>query len=256
MIWLIGGTIEARIAAEKLAQAGHKVLVTTSSEHGKDMFGEPKENLEIISGKLDADAMLDLLKQRNIELIVDASHPFAEETTKNALDASKKAGIKYIRFERPKSSLPEHDLIHRVSSYKEAAELAANFGPVIFLTTGIKNLEVFVEAAKKQNAKVVARVFSLPDSINHCLKAGLTPNDIVAVKGSFSQAFNEACFKEYKATVLVTKESGDYGGVKSKVDAAIALGIPVVIIERPAKPAGINNIEKLVEKIEKEVRGN
>ncbi|MBR6267087.1 MAG: precorrin-6A/cobalt-precorrin-6A reductase, partial [Selenomonadaceae bacterium] len=66
-----------------------------------------------------------------------------------------------------------------------------------------------------------------------CEKLGFTPKQIIAMQGPFSQTLNEAMFKQYDAQVIVTKNSGTIGGADTKFAAAEALGLPIVLIDRP-----------------------
>ena len=62
---------------------------------------------------------------------------------------------------------------------------------------------------------------------------GLTPKNIIALQGPFSTELNIALYKQYRADVIVTKNSGEIGGTDTKLEAAMALGLPVVMVDRP-----------------------
>ena len=64
-------------------------------------------------------------------------------------------------------------------------------------------------------------------------RLGLSPKQIVAMQGPFSQALNREMFRQYRADVIVTKNSGAIGGTDTKIAAAVELGLPVVVIDRP-----------------------
>ena len=104
---------------------------------------------------------------------------------------------------------------------------------MIFCAIGNKNIEIFLKVAWEKGKKIVARILPDVKAIEKCLNLGLRPKEIVAMQGPFSEELNRAMLKEYNASVLVTKESGAVGGLETKVNAALSLNIPVVIIERP-----------------------
>ena len=61
----------------------------------------------------------------------------------------------------------------------------------------------------------------------------MTPKEIVALQGPFSEELNIALYRQYGAEVVVTKNSGEIGGTDTKLTAARKLGLPVVMIDRP-----------------------
>lgn len=233
MILVLGGTREGREIAAALAGENHEVIITVVSGYGAEMI-PAGSRIEVLVGRLDADELKGLISGRDISLIVDATHPYASVITETAWNTAKLSGIPYIRYERP-AALIDHggSLLHRVESYQKAAELAVSLGDTIFLTIGSKNLAPFIKMARENARRVVARVLPDPQVLTECLAAGLGSPNIVAVQGPFSYEMNLAMFSEYKAGVLVTKDSGHTGGTDTKVKAAAQLGIPVIVIERP-----------------------
>jgi precorrin-6A/cobalt-precorrin-6A reductase len=62
---------------------------------------------------------------------------------------------------------------------------------------------------------------------------GFASRDIVAAQGPFSAEFNRAMFEEYQVRMVVTKDSGETGGVGAKLEAAMCLGIKLVLVQKP-----------------------
>lgn len=252
MILVMAGTTEGRELACRLAERGHRVLATVVSSYGSHLF-PPDISLEVLVQRLSLTQIKQLIDEKNIELIIDATHPYATEITKNAWQASQDKEVSFIRFERSREQKRDFNCnFYFAGSYKEAAEIASGFEGTIFLTIGSKNLEPFIDAGKKKEIRIVARVLPEPEVIRKCLELNLKPRDIIAMQGPFSEEMNAAMFKEYKAAVVVTKESGETGGFSAKVKAAGALGIPVVVIERP-EYSGIpttSNIDEIFKKAE------
>jgi len=253
MILILGGTREGREIASSLAARGFGVLVTVVSGYGAEMI-PPDVSVEVLVLELDTCKLEQIIDDRNIRLIIDATHPYARVITGIAFKSAGNKGIPFIRYERPPALTETGSKICPVKTYEEAAELAVSLGDTVFLTIGSKNLRSFIEAGRKADKRVVARV--LPDQkvMAQCRELGLPRHDIIALQGPFSMETNLAMFREYKAGVLVTKDSGRTGGTDTKLAAAVALGIPVVIITRPdyqgiPTTADIQEIFRQVEEI-------
>jgi len=229
VILLLGGTREGREIAGLLAQEGYPLIVSVANRYGRELL---PANIACREGRLNQEQLDAFLREKQIRLLIDATHPFAAEVSQNAVCACQTCGVQYLRFERESTPLPDSPLIHPVDDFVQAARLALGLGKRIFLTIGSKNLAVFVEEAKQRQALVFARVLPLPAVIAACSHL-LPPAQIIALQGPYSRAFNQALFHEYRAEVVVAKESGAEGGTPAKIEAAQALGLPLVIIKRP-----------------------
>ncbi len=232
VVWVLGGTTEGREVVAALSASGFRVLATAVTGYGCDLLGQAGA-AELRAGAMDQQGMEEFIGREGVCAVIDATHPYAEEVSRNARNACQRSGIQYLCFERGSSPLGQNPLVRRAKGYEEAARLAADLGEVIFLTTGSKTLRTFVEAARAKGRRVVARVLPQPGVVDHCIGLGLTPRDIVAMQGPFSRELNRALFQEYGASVVVTKDSGEAGGVSAKVGAALDLNLPVVVIDRP-----------------------
>jgi precorrin-6x reductase len=90
-----------------------------------------------------------------------------------------------------------------------------------------------------------ARVLNHPDSVSACHDAGLSDSEILCADGPFTVEENINHLESFG--VLVTKDSGEAGGVDTKLEAARQCGCEVVVIERPSRPVpGYASIEALV----------
>ncbi|MFA7467744.1 MAG: precorrin-6A reductase [Desulfotomaculaceae bacterium] len=247
MILLLAGTADGREIAVRLGGAGHRFIACAATEYGGRLLANSNAE-EIIYGRLNAEELAELICNRNVQLVIDATHPYAEAATVNADQACAVTAAKYIRFQRPALVMPESPLIHPVRGYREAADRAVELAEqCIFLTTGVKTLSTFVTAARTAGKKVIARVMPDLEGLRQCLELGIKPGDIVAMQGPFSADLNKQLIIHYRADVLVTKESGTIGGTNAKLEAALALAIPVVLVTRPPVPEGaVDNIEELL----------
>lgn len=246
MILVLGGTKEANELIKILNAQGYEVLVTTVSSYGGELAKESGAQ-EILVGKLDAQALANLIESRKIKVVLDATHPYASQVTFMAKETCERLGVTFLRHTRPMpSEIIKEDNFHWVNSYQEAANLAFKLGDVVLSTIGSNNVACF-QTAKGENQRLVVRI--LPDiaSIKQCREAGCLPKDIIAMQGPFSKEMNKIILKEYGIQVMVTKDTGATGGLDEKIAAARELQIPVVIIRRPLEPIKIYSHEEILE---------
>jgi precorrin-3B C17-methyltransferase len=139
--------------------------------------------------------------------------------------------IPYLRYERPASGSAQAGIQCR--DMEAAAAEAIRRGKRIFLATGTKDLPVFLKHSCAPERQWFARVAPDPDSLGRALSLGVPRGNLCAMQGPFSREFNEALWRSWGIDCVVTKESGEAGGFMAKADAAQALGIPLVVVQRP-----------------------
>ena len=231
MIFVAAGTQDGRELAGFLLEKGQRVTASVVSRYGEELLSR-YPGICINDRPLDEAALADYCRAHGIAVFVDASHPYAANISANAMNACRACGIPYIRYERQSAPLA-YTKAHYVADYEEAAKVAASLGKHIFLTTGSHNLKAFTEAPALQDCVLTARVLPDPKVVEECTALGLRPSQIVALQGPFSEALNEELYKKYEADVVVTKNGGTVGGADTKFAAAMKLGLPLVIVERP-----------------------
>ena len=226
MIWVVGGTSNAKEICEHLASEAHRVLVSVTTDYGRQLSEFP--GIEVVQGKLSREEMEHLIQTRGVRLVVDASHPFAAEVSTNAMLASKNTAVPYLRFERANTRFANATY---VNGYEQAVAYLAEKPGNILLTTGSKFVAKFIPLGAE---RLFARVLSTSDSVALCEQAGLKPVNVIAMCGVGSVALNMALLKEFDIQFLVTKESGVEGGLQEKIEAAKQVNTEVIIIQRPA----------------------
>jgi precorrin-6A/cobalt-precorrin-6A reductase len=232
-----------------LTAAGWPVLVSVATPYGATLAREGFAG-PVVVGRRDAAALAVLIGEQGVRLVVDATHPFATEAHRNARQAAAKCGVPYLRYARPQAPLPADPRVIACADFTTAAQEAVARGPVLFLTTGSKTLPLFLPVARAAGCRVVARVLPEPAVIAACREAGLSPRDIVALQGPLPVELNAALFHAFGATVVVTKESGAVGGQDAKMEAALNLGIPVVVVRRPPEPPeAVFTAEELLKRV-------
>ena len=227
-ILLLGGTSETGPLASALLARGLRVLVSTATDAPLAL----PEGIQRRWGRLDGTGLVDLCCQEGITALVDAGHPFATELHGAIREAATRTGLPLLRFSRPRLA-PEDGGIHWGEDHGEAARVAFGFGRPVLLTTGSRNLEVYLRAAREKGIPVFARVLEHSESLKSCREAGLAEACVIAGRGPFDLETNRAHLRQARAGVLVSKESGEAGGLGAKLEACRQEGVELVLIRRP-----------------------
>lgn len=235
MIWIIGGTSEARGLVSRLKDSDNYIM-TIATEAGLEFLNTDK----VYVGRLNLEEMIQFVKEKSIEVIVDLSHPYATIVSDNAKKVSKQLKIKYIRYTREKSHYTDNVIY--LNSYDECYEYLSDIKGTVFFTTGSKNVGDF-EKVRGDN-RFIYRVLPVIDSINICNENYVHMRDIVAILGPFTVMVNKAMLSEYKAKYCVMKDSGKNGGTVEKIQACKELGVVPVIIGRD-KEEGISDLDEI-----------
>ena len=96
---------------------------------------------------------------------------------------------------------------------------------------------------RKSGRNVLVRMLPTVQSIKQAERAGLSPREIVATWGAGDADFNAALCRERNVKCMVSRESGSHGRIAEKAEAARKLGIPLVLIARPAEPEGVTKVD-------------
>ena len=240
MIWIIGGTVEARQLAFRL-HGKREFIITVATESGAELL----HDVQAVVGRMGQEEMVDFIRQKAIDTIIDMSHPYATEVTKNAKSASKETGAEYIRFSRKNSHMEDCILF---KSVEECANWLDGLKVSVFFTTGIKNIKDF-ERVRGSN-RFIYRVLPTVFSIQECVDRGVGMEDIIAILGPVSEEINYCMFRDYKADYVVMKDSGTEGGTMEKINACRRLCITPVVILRQDGESGIEDMEDLISLLE------
>ena len=223
-VLLLGGTAEARALAAEL----HPDTSVISSLAGR----VPDPALPVgevrIGGFGGVDGLARWLGDAHVDAVVDATHPFAARITANAATACALAGLPHVVLARP--AWPVGDAIV-VDSDASAADVVARNGCArVFLTTGRSGSAAFAGV----DAWFLIRAVTAPAD------AELPPrHELLLSRGPYHYDDERKLLLQYRIDALVTKNSGG-DMTRAKVVAAEDLGIPVVMVDRPALPGGID----------------
>lgn len=253
---IFGGTSEGRMLSECLCRNKIAHTLCVATDYGEEVL-EPSEYAHVLQGRLDTQQMADLIQSEQCLVVVDATHPYAVEVSKNIRKACEMTKMKYLRFLRAEEAVIDvkNDVI--VSSAAEAAAYLDGQEGAIFLTTGSKELPAFT-AGVHETERLFVRVLPSVQVVASCRELGLEGKQICAMQGPFSEEMNRALLQQTKASWLVTKDTGITGGFPEKVRAARSLGVRLVIIRRPEE-SGLNYesvLQALEPVLKQKIEGN
>jgi len=257
VILVLAGTSESREIVADLQNNGWELLVSVVTEYGVELIAEP--GLEVLQGSLDRKSLLELIAARQIDIIIDATHPFAAEISRLAIQAAAETEAVYLRFERENidfSRFAGREGIYPVKGYQEAACQSAKLADIwerILLTIGSQRLEYFIEEIENWQKRLVVRFLPVRRFFRDLERQGFSPRNLIGMQGPCSREMNRAILMDYEISVLVTKASGSSGGLPAKIEAAREINIPVVLIERPEidYPRVFHDCQKLMEEVSK-----
>jgi precorrin-6x reductase len=230
-VWLFSGTSDGNALARELVDRQNPVVVSTASDYGGELARADCPGATVWAGRQGVEARRRALRDSQARVIVDATHPFAQQISEQLMGLSRELKIPYLRFERP-SAIDTKDAL-LCDSATEAAERAIATGTRIFLATGSKDLATFLQAPGADRREWFVRITPEPALIRRALDLGVPRDHILAMQGPFSQGFNTALWRDQHIDCVVTKDSGEAGGFPAKARAAATLGIPLWVIRRP-----------------------
>ncbi len=260
-ILIFSGTSEGRVLAGKLAERGFFVTVCVATDYGQEVMGQEQKNpfVQVRIGRMDVMQMEQLIGSKPWYAVVDATHPFAEEVTKNIRKAcanQKKHMLRLLRKEEvgqedskeTECSERDHpetechtienlqkevqDKVVYVNSTAEAVSYLNQTTGRIFLTTGSKELEEYIKGIR-DNSRLYVRILPIGAEVDRCRRLGLKGRQIICMQGPFREELNAAMLCQIGASFLVTKETSNAGGFLEKLKAAEQTGAQAVIIRRP-----------------------
>nr|WP_245572400.1 cobalt-precorrin-6A reductase [Actinokineospora enzanensis] len=231
---VLGGTAEARALAATLHELPEVTVVSSLAGRVRDPrlpVGEVR-----VGGFGGPERLAEWLSDNGVTAVVDATHPFAERISAAAAAATRAADVPLIMLRRP--GWPSRPGWHWVDDLHNARAVAESLGERVFLTTGRQGLPAFADSSHWY----LIRCVDQPDSP---LPARA---EVLLDRGPYTVDGELALLREHRIDVLVTKDSGGPLTV-AKLDAAERLGVPVVVVRRPATPDldAVDTVEAVLE---------
>jgi precorrin-6A/cobalt-precorrin-6A reductase len=221
-ILILGGTNEAFQLAERMAELAGLDFI--SSLAGRTREPRLPKGQVRTGGFGGAEGLARYLRAERITHLVNATHPFAAQISANAVTAAEAADIPLLRLLRPAWMERRDDRWVLARHAAEAAELCRREGGRIFLTLGSGELDAFAEI---HNAHFLVRMVDAPERLP------LRDCRVITARGPFSLQDELRLLAEHHIDLIVAKNSGGEA-TYAKIEAARRMGLPVVMIERPA----------------------
>lgn len=221
-ILILGGTQEGFELAEQLAEmAGVEII---SSLAGRTREPRTPKGQVRTGGFGGADGLARYLREERITHLINATHPFAENISANAIAATEAAGVPLMRLLRPAWNARHDDRWVTARHAAEAAELCRREGGRVFLTLGSGEIDAF---AGIHNAHFLVRMVDAPEELP------LRDYRTIVARGPFSLQDELRLLAEHHIGLIVAKNSGGEA-TYAKIEAARRMGLSVIMIERPA----------------------
>lgn len=225
---ILGGTTEARELAATVGERFAGRLETVTSWAGRtgrapDVAGESR-----VGGFGGTVGLVDYIKAEGIDMLVDATHPFAEAISDHAYDAAVIADIPRLGLIRPPWRLPAGRRWVEVEDLAAAADAIGRFARRAFLTTGRQTLGAFADMA---DAWFLVRLIDPPAE-----PLALAAYEVTTGRPPFSAEHETELMRAHRIDTLVSKSSG--GALPGKIVAALSLDLPIVLVAPPPPPPG------------------
>ena len=230
-VLILGGTSEAAALARALA--GDARFCATLSLAGRTRAPAAPPIPHRVGGFGGIAGLADYLRAERIDALIDATHPFAAQMSRHAVAAATQTGTRLLVIARPRWQPVPGDRWITVATMPAAADALGHTARRVFLTIGRQDLAPFVAAPWHC---YLIRSVEPPDPV------ALPPRaEVIAARGPFAEADERRLLAQRRIDVMVTKNSGG-SATAGKLAAARALGLPVVMVERPAAPPAGNTV--------------
>lgn len=173
-----------------------------------------------------AQGLADYLRENRISHVIDATHPFAAQMSRNAVEACHKTQTPLAALIRPEWRAQPGDDWRHVPDITAAVSALSGESQRVFLAVGRMHLEDFAPQSQHQ---YLLRLVDEPDGLP------LQNAEVVVARGPFIESDDRALMQRHNIELVVSKNAGGTGA-RAKLDAARALGLPVLMIDRPALP--------------------
>lgn len=229
-VLVFAGTTEGRELAELLADSNIKCSVCVATDYALELMNDKR--FDVNCGRLTEEEMEVFMRDGKFDVVVDATHPYAQIVSQNVRQAADKESISLIRLRRSTESA-EEGFVSFKTHEECSAWLSLQTGNIL-LTTGSKDLGSYAKNETIKN-RLFVRVLPGEESIRLCTANGITGRQIIAMQGPFSAQMNECILREYSIDWMVTKISGHAGGFEEKIEAAKKAGVGICAILPPTE---------------------
>lgn len=224
-VLLLGGTTEASALAGLLAAEG---IAATLSYAGRTEKPRPQPVPVRVGGFGGVAGLAAYLREHGVTHLVDATHPFAATMSRHAVEAARQARVPIVALTRPGWEPVAGDRWTCVKDIEGAVAALDGEARRVMLALGRMHVDAF--AACPQHHYLL-RFVDTPDQL-----PALPHHTLVVDRGPFCAEGDSALMQRHAIDLVVCKNAGGTGA-EAKLIAARQLGLPVVMIDRPAVPA-------------------
>ena len=224
---ILGGTGDAAELSAKVANIpGIEAIASLAGRTREPIL--PAGNIRV-GGFGGAAGLAEYLRQMQIDVLIDATHPFASQISENAAVAAREVGIPHLMLIRRPWEKVAGDRWIEVDSTSAAADVLQNQAKRVFLTVGRQELAAF---AHLQDIWFLMRVIDPPGA-----DALVPPGVILCDRGPFTLTQEREILIQHHIDTIISKNSGG-NATYAKIIAARELGVQVVMVKRPPVPPG------------------
>ena len=236
-ILILGGTAEARRLAERLAARAD--LAVTLSLAGRTASPAAQPVPVRIGGFGGAQGLADYLSVERMNLLIDATHPYAATISANAARAAELANIPLLAVRRPPWVPVAGDRWVEIAGVQGAVRALGSAPRRVFLALGRKEIAPFAGAPQHHYLVRSVDPVDPPLAVPHAI--------YVTGRGPFDEADDRALLAAHRIEMVVAKNSGG-AATYGKIAAARALGLSVILLRRPALPrvSAVETVEAAV----------
>lgn len=223
-VLLLGGTTEASALARALESAGIETVFSYAGRTNAPI-AQPVETR--VGGFGGVEGLIDYLRTAHITHVVDATHPFAAQMSRNAHDACTATGLPLVRLERPAWEAQNGDDWLHVPDIESVCDALPYIPSRVFLAIGRMHVDLLLR--QPQHHYLLRLVDEPTDPI------ALPKHSVVVARGPFDVAGDTALLRKHRIDCIVAKNAGG-AGAAAKITAARQLGLTVIMIDRPTLP--------------------
>jgi precorrin-6A/cobalt-precorrin-6A reductase len=233
-ILILGGTMEARQLAGRLA--ARVGLDVTLSLAGRTAVPAAQPVPVRIGGFGGADGLAAYLHRERVDVLIDATHPYAATISANAAAAAMRCSVPFVALRRPGWTAVAGDRWSEVDLMADAVRALGDVPRRVFLALGRKEIASF-EAAPQHRYLV--------RSVDPVVPPLAVPHAVyLSARGPFGESSERALLEEHGISIIVSKNSGG-SAAYGKIAAARALSLPVIMLRRPqlAEAAAVDTVD-------------
>jgi precorrin-6A/cobalt-precorrin-6A reductase len=224
-VLILGGTTEARLLADRLAKRAD--LEVTLSLAGRTASPIPHAVPLRIGGFGGAEGLAAHLANEHVDVLIDATHPYANMISENAAATARRAGLTFVMLHRPPWQALAGDRWIEVGDIRAAVDAIGPNSRNVFVALGRNDLAAFTAAPQHRYLVRSVDPVDPPLPLPHVM--------YITARGPFNEENDRMLMAAHRIDVVISKNSGG-SAAYGKIAAARRLGIEVIIIRRQPPP--------------------